>query len=306
MRGVTKRYGTLAALNDVTFSIGQGEAVGYLGPNGAGKTTTLKLFSGLTRPDSGAVNVAGFDILHERQKALTHIGVLVETPGVLPYLNGTDLLMHVAEVKGLPLNERISATNAAASSLGVKDQLRRTLGSLSTGLLRRVLLASAMVGNPTTLLLDEPTLGLDPAARADLRVTLKGLHEKGTTIFLTTHLIDDVEEVCGRAIFLREGHVAGDEPVSPVASHEGMVGAIVVKTLDPVKLSDVAGMLKPPAVAEPRSEREMVIRFQGGDAAQSEILRSLVDGGVRVVGVATLGPDLAARYMATVGREEAV
>jgi ABC-2 type transport system ATP-binding protein len=252
------------------------------------------------------VSVAGFDILHERQKALTRIGVLVETPGILPYLSGTDLLMHVAEVKGVPLNERMASVQAAASSLGVKDQLGRTLGSLSTGLLRRVLLASAMVGNPTTLLLDEPTLGLDPAARADLRVTLKGLHKKGTTIFLTTHLIDDVEEVCGRAIFLREGQVAGDEAVSPEITGDGATGAIVVKTLDQVNLADITGLIKPPSAAELRSEREVVIRFQGGDAAQSDILRALVTGGVRVLGVSPLGPDLAARYMATVGRQEAV
>jgi ABC-2 type transport system ATP-binding protein len=306
MRGVTKRYGTLAALSDVTFSIEQGEAVGYLGPNGSGKTTTLKLFSGLTRPDGGEVRVAGHDIRSARKMALSKIGVLVETPGILPYVSGMDLLNHVAEVKGVPLNERPSAVNGAASSLGVKDQLGRPLGSLSTGLLRRILLAAAMVGDPAILLLDEPTLGLDPAARADLRVTLRGLHEKGTTIFLTTHLIEDVEEVCGRVLFLRDGRIAGDEAVSPVGSHEGTGRAIIVKTVDPVDLAAATGLIGNTATAERRSERELVIRFPGGDAAQSDILRSLVTGGVRVVGVAPLGPDLAARYMTTVGREEAV
>ncbi len=210
---VSKRYGKRPALRDVTFRLGSGESVGYLGPNGAGKTTTLKLISGLCRPDSGSVLLLGRDPFRERSLALGALGALVETPGIPPYLHGRDLLEYVGRTKSLPRSERPGAVRRAAEGLGVADHLDLPFGSLSTGLSRRVLLAAALVGEPPALVLDEPTLGLDPVARADLRTVLRELVRQGTTLLLSTHLLEDVEEVCDRVLFLREGHLMGDEPV---------------------------------------------------------------------------------------------
>lgn len=301
---MTKRYGPTTALDHVTLSIAVGEAVGYLGPNGAGKTTTMKLLSGLTRPNSGEVSVAGHDVQRETRAALSSLGVLVETPGVLPYMHGRDLLLHVAEVKGIPLPERPLAARRASEELGVAGELDRPLGGLSTGLLRRVLLASALVGDPEILLLDEPTLGLDPAARADIRALLQGLNRRGKTLFLSTHIIEDVEEVCGRVVFLRDGKVAGDEPVRRESGTVSGERRVRVRMLSPAPPAEVTRLLAGRATVESRSEREIVLRFLGGDEAQSEVLGTLVTGGLRVVETQEVLPDLAARYMARVGREE--
>lgn len=305
LRGVSKSYGGVPALRNVDFSIEPGESVGYLGPNGAGKTTTLKLFSGLTRADSGEVLVAGFDLNASPRKALASIGVLVETPGILPYMKGRDLLRHVAEVKGVAREEFTGSIDRASAELGVTESMDKTMGSLSTGVLRRVLLAAALVGDPKILLLDEPTLGLDPAARADLRVTLKRLREAGRTIFLTTHIIEDVEEVCSRVLFLRSGQIVGDEEVSMAPSEVEGWRTVIVTLLEDARIKRVVDLVGNRGEVELRSPKELVIRFRGGDIEQSEIVGILATGGVRVLHVGSQRPDLEARYIELVGREQA-
>jgi ABC-2 type transport system ATP-binding protein len=306
--GVNKRYGEVKALSDVSFGLVEGEAVGYLGPNGAGKTTTLKLIAGLTRPDAGKVSVCGLDPVRERRKALSRVGVLVETPGILPYVTGEDFLRHIAEVRGLALKDRTPAMKKAAGELQVADILPRPLGTLSTGLLRRVLVASVLVGDPEILILDEPTLGLDPAARADLRTMLKGLSRQGRTILMSTHLLEDVEEVCGRVLFLRGGHLAGDERLSngSVAGARDSVRSVRVRVMDVVSPADLDRALSGKAEVEASADREFIMRFKGGDEEQSGLVRALVQGGVRVVQVEAVGTDLASLYMSKVGREESV
>ncbi|MCI4351679.1 MAG: ABC transporter ATP-binding protein, partial [Thermoplasmata archaeon] len=210
---VSKLYGDHVALREVRFSIRRGESVGYLGPNGAGKTTTLKLLAGLSRPTQGSVRVHGLDPHRERVRALQRLGALVETPGVPPYLTGADLLGYVARVKGIPKGDARAMVRRAAERMGVADHLDRPMGTLSTGLSRRMLLSATLVHDPEILLLDEPTLGLDPAARNDLRVVLRDLAHQGLTLLLSTHLLEDVQEVCDRVLFLRNGTLVGDEPV---------------------------------------------------------------------------------------------
>jgi ABC-2 type transport system ATP-binding protein len=307
LEGVSKRYGQVDALRSVTFEIPSGGAVGYLGPNGAGKSTTLKLLAGLTKADAGQVRVNGRDPSRERERALRSVGVLVETPGVLPYMRGDDLLSHIAEVKGLSGSDRSAGIERAARTVGAEDSLGRTLGSLSTGLLRRVLIAGALIGDPELLVLDEPTLGLDPAARADLRSTLHDLAKGGRTLFLSTHLLDDVSEVCQRVLFLREGHIVGDEPVdaSPAAGTSKRPRVLRVTTSADATSTQVGKALQGRAQVESRGPRELVVRFAGDEEVQSDLLRALIDAGVKVSRAELVGSDLAARYLAKVGREEA-
>ncbi|MDE1821134.1 MAG: ABC transporter ATP-binding protein [Euryarchaeota archaeon] len=305
---VSKDYGSLHALSEVTFSVRQGEAVGYLGPNGAGKTTTLKLLSGLTRPTSGTLRLDGVEPTKDRRRALSSVGVLVETPGVLPYVRGRDLLEHIAEVKGVPLNERGAAVLHATKTLDVAEPSERLLGSLSTGLLRRVLLAGALIGDPKVLVLDEPTMGLDPAARNDLRNILRGLKKEGRTIFLSTHLLEDVEEVCERVLFLRAGRLMGEAPVSPDGQAPSSVGprTLLVRTSDTTARERV-GRAAGPEVGIEESEpgTEFLLTFRGDERRQSELLRALIAGGVPVSRAQPVGSDLSSLYMQKVGREEA-
>jgi ABC-2 type transport system ATP-binding protein len=303
LESVGKRYGDRRALDGVSFTLHRGEAVGYLGPNGAGKTTTLRLLSGLARPTSGTVRVAGLDPAGDPVHALARLGVLVEGPGLLPYVHGRDLLDYVAEVKGIPRAERQAAVARASERLGVADQLDRPVGGLSTGLSRRLLLASALLGEPDLLLLDEPTLGLDPIARADLRALLCELRKDGPTLLLSTHLLEDVSAVCDRVLFLRDGQLRGDEPVR--AAPGGAGGRTLrLRFASPVDAARLEAVLPPGARVKELRGTEATVIGPGSDPAQAELLHRLVTAGLPVVALGAAGSDLERRYLELVGREE--
>jgi ABC-2 type transport system ATP-binding protein len=305
--GVGKRYGTRDVLRDVSFSIRSGEAVGYLGPNGAGKSTTLKIVAGVARPTRGSVRVQGLDPDREPTRALQRLGALLETPGVPPYLTGADLLEYVARVKGVPATERHRAARRSAESMAVVEHLGRPFGSLSTGLTRRMLLAAALVGDPETLLLDEPTLGLDPAARQDLRDVLRGLHRRGLTLLLSTHLLDDVSEVCERVLFLRNGALVGDEPVrlGEDGGPAGRVRLVRLRFGSPVLADSVTRAAGPSYEVSSDGTRDADVRFAGGDDQQQALLAAVVRAGLPLVSASTPESDLARRYLERVGREDA-
>ncbi|MGP8077700.1 MAG: ABC transporter ATP-binding protein [Thermoplasmata archaeon] len=305
--GVWKRYGDRDALRDVHFSLRSGEAVGYLGPNGAGKTTTLKLLAGLSRPTRGSVRVQGLDPDRDRTRALRRLGALVETPGVPPYLTGADLLEYVAGVKGVPSAERRAAARRGAEAMNVAEHLDRPFGSLSTGLARRMLLGAALVSDPEVLLLDEPTLGLDPAARNDLRGMLRTLSRRGLTLLLSTHLIEDVQEVCGRVLFLRNGVLVGDEPVhlEPDSGASGSRRVLRLRFGADVTAESVTRAVGPEIGITPDGPRQATVRFSGGDAEQGALLARVIRAGLPLVSASTPEPDLARRYLERVGREDA-
>ncbi|MCI4367468.1 MAG: ABC transporter ATP-binding protein [Thermoplasmata archaeon] len=307
LENATKRYGERTALSGVTFAIHPGEAVGYLGPNGAGKTTTLKLLSGLMRPDAGSIRVLGLDPVADGGRAMAKVGALVETPGLAPYLHGRDLLEYVAEVKGISARDRPGEVRRAAGEMGVSEHLDRGVGGLSTGLVRRLLLAGALVGNPELLLLDEPTLGLDPIARRDLRAILRRLNAEGTTVLLSTHLLDDVEEVCGRVLFLRDGRLVGDEPThrDPGKVPDSAPRRIRLRFVGPAAVERLTALLGPGEALEDPRGAEVTLVHSGGDVRQAELLAKILRADLALVSARPLGDTLTDRYLAAVGREEA-
>ena len=302
----TVSYGPRKALRDVTFTISSGEAVGYLGPNGAGKTTTLRLLSGLRRPDSGSVRLLGLDPARDHGSALRRVGVLVETPGLLPYVTARDLLSHVACVKHVGPSEEAGHLRDVAGELGLLDQLDAPIGTLSTGLARRLLLAVALVGDPEILLLDEPTLGLDPAARADLRRILRQLRRKGRTILLSTHLLDDVEEVCTRVLFVRDGQIVGDEPVElrPLDARGAPLQIVALTFAREVTVEELRSALGGDAEVDSVDSRQLRLRFSGEDARRAELIARVVRAGLPILAVSDAGATLGQRYLERVGRED--
>lgn len=307
LRDVTKRYGSRAALAGVSFEVRPGEAVGYLGPNGAGKSTTMRLLVGAARPDAGTVELCGVPPFEDRTRALARVGALVETPGTAPFLHARDLLWHAATVRDVPVAGRRGTIESLAERVGVKGQLDRPLGSLSTGLLRRVLIAVALVGDPAVLLLDEPTLGLDPAARRALRDLLRAERRSGRTILLSTHLLDDVEAVCDRVLFLRDGRLVGDERVDEGAGHRDRVHArrLAVRLLEPVAEDRLRAAVGAEVDAQALGDGEWFLDFTGDERSQAAIIDRLVAAGLGVVRASTPDSDLARRYLEVVGREEA-
>lgn len=305
--GVWKRYGERDVLRDLRFSLRAGESVGYLGPNGAGKSTTFKLLTGVSRPSRGSVRVHGFDPGRDRARALRRLGTLVESPGVAPFLTGDDLLDYVARVKGVSSLERAGAVRAAMEAVGVREHAQRPIGSLSTGLTRRMLLAAALVGDPEILLLDEPTLGLDPAARHDLRGLLRSLVKGGRTLLLSTHLLEDVEAVCDRVLFLRSGALVGDERVNVEAEPgSGRAGRTVRLTFaSPVTEDSIAAAAGTGGELHAEGACDWSVHFRGADSEQAALLAAIVRAGLPLLAASAAEPELARRYLEIVGREEA-
>ncbi|MFQ6672511.1 MAG: ABC transporter ATP-binding protein, partial [Candidatus Tectimicrobiota bacterium] len=217
---LTKFYGPVPAVQDVSFTVERGEVVGFLGPNGAGKTTTMRILTGFLAPTSGQVTVAGHDVAREPLKAKAHIGYLPERFPVYKEMTARAYLHFVAEVKGIPRAERAGRVEAALEQCGVTPEAHRLVGHLSKGFQQRLGLAQALVGEPEVLILDEPTVGLDPKQITEIRALIRELG-RDRTVILSTHILPEVAVTCQRVLIISEGRlVAADTPANLSARHD--------------------------------------------------------------------------------------
>ncbi len=202
-RGLTKRFGSRSAVEDVTFDVAAGEVFGFLGPNGAGKTTTVRMLSTLVRPTSGTAEVAGIALSEETGADLRRrIAVMTETPGLYLRLTVFDNLEYFAGLYGIPSTQTRGRITTALDAVGMAARSGERAGALSKGLRQRVSLARALLPDPRVLFLDEPTSGLDPVATMEVRELIDGLRERGVTVFLTTHRLEEAERLCDRIAIL--------------------------------------------------------------------------------------------------------
>ncbi|GAB3152073.1 ABC transporter ATP-binding protein [Micromonospora sonneratiae] len=208
--GLTKRYGTRVAVDGVGLTVHRGEVYGFLGPNGAGKTTTLRMLLGLTRPTSGTARVLGCRPGDPAATART--GALIEAPGFYPYLSGRNNLRVMARYQGLT----DTAADVALTRVGLGDRGGHAFRSYSLGMKQRLGVASALLGDPDLLVLDEPTNGLDPAGMADMRQLLVDLAGQGQTVLLSSHLLSEVQEVCDRVAVISQGRLITESTVADI------------------------------------------------------------------------------------------
>ena len=209
--GLTKRYRDRVAVENLTFSVPEGEILGFLGPNGAGKSTTMKILTGYLPASGGTVKVAGFDVFEEPYEVKRRIGYLPETPPLYPEMTVRGYLKFVASIKGVRRGQMAAELERVAHATGVAEVMDRLIQNLSKGFRQRVGIAQALLGNPPVLILDEPTEGLDPSQRAEMRQLIKGLAGQHTVI-LSTHLLSEVTVTCERVLIINQGRmVAFDE-----------------------------------------------------------------------------------------------
>ena len=213
---VKKYYGHFEALGGVDFSVASGEIVGLLGHNGAGKTTTLKILTGYLEADTGAVSVDGLDIVKERQRAQARIGYLAENAPMYPELLVQDYLGMMAEARGIYGAKALEAIAKAVKATDLGDKLTSAIATLSKGYRQRVGLAQAILHEPSLLVLDEPTVGLDPQQLRDIRALIQRL-AASTTIIFSTHILSEVEALCDRAIIMARGRVRADARLADLA-----------------------------------------------------------------------------------------
>ena len=213
VRSLAKRFGDVVALQDVSFEVARGEIVGFLGPNGAGKTTTLRILSTYLTPDAGTATVGGHDSAHEPMAVRRKLGYLPEHPPL--YLDHTvrEYLGFCAALRGVPRRRRAAAVDGAVARCGLTEVRDRLLGNLSKGFRQRAGLAQALVHGPEVLILDEPTVGLDPQQIREIRELIRALAGEHT-VLLSTHILPEVAAVCGRVVIVHRGRVVADAPVT--------------------------------------------------------------------------------------------
>ena len=245
--GLTRRYGSVLAVSDLSFSIKEGEIVGFLGPNGAGKTTTMNMLTGCLRPSAGTIMLGGFDIDTDAAEARKKIGYLPETPPLYPDMTVAEYLDFVYRLKQckLPQEEHI---RQVCTMVGLTDVYGRIIRNLSKGYRQRVGLAQALIGNPDILILDEPTVGLDPKQIIEIRETIRSLGQNHTVI-LSSHILPEVQAVCDRILVIHHGKIVADGTSAELS--ERMEGA---EQLDMTIEGEPAGVLRTlravPGVAE--------------------------------------------------------
>ena len=215
--GLSKFYGDFAAARDVTFRVNQGEVAAFLGPNGAGKSTTMKMLTGYLSPSTGSARIAGHDMAGDRLAGSRHLGYLPENGPLYPDMTPRSLLKFFAEARGLTGSRQRERIDQVVALCHLETVIGKPIGKLSKGFRQRVGMAQVLLHEPDVLILDEPTAGLDPNQIRDVRDMIRKLGES-KTILLSTHILQEVEAMCDRVIFINEGRLVYDGPAAQITA----------------------------------------------------------------------------------------
>lgn len=212
-RGLTRRYGPATAVSNLSLTLRQGEILGLLGPNGAGKSTTMKMLTGNLAPSDGDVRIKGISLRDDAKAAKQNLGYLPEVPPVYPELTVDEYLAYAAGLHGIPSKQRASAVASAKKDCGLTHMSHRLIGNLSKGYQQRVGLAQAIIHRPPVIVLDEPTVGLDPIQILEIRDLIRELG-KAHSVILSSHILPEVQSVCSRVMIIARGKLVYNEPVA--------------------------------------------------------------------------------------------
>lgn len=278
-RRLSKMFGSVSAVDRISFEVGRGEVVGLLGPNGAGKTTTMRLLTTYLPPTSGRASLRGHDVLDEPLEARRVVGYLPENAPIYGEMRVREYLNFRARLKDVPRSERRSAIAGAVSRCGLSDVQNRVLGHLSRGYRQRVGLADAIVHDPPILILDEPTAGLDPIQVREVRALIRELGER-RAVLLSTHIMSEVEAVCGRVIIIAGGRVALDDRLENLR----VDNVLTVEARGPIDgvrkiLSATPGVASVRTLGEVDGAASFELRLAPGADPREEVASRLVAGG---------------------------
>src|SRR6058998_2288521 len=215
---LSKRYGSFPALSNLNLRIEGSKCVGFLGPNGAGKTTTLKIFTDMIRASEGRAMINGIEVHPNKKKALESAGALIESPEIYPSLTPREALSMVAELRGLPKGERRKTIEDAVAEVKMDEWLDKKVGKFSKGMKQRINIAAALLSDPEVVLLDEPTTGLDPRGMAEVRDIVKSLKKRNRLIFMSSHLLNEVTDICDEVAMIDHGKLLVYDTLSNVTS----------------------------------------------------------------------------------------
>ncbi len=300
---LTKRYGPVEAVKGASFSVFRGEIFGFLGPNGAGKTTTINMLTGLSRPDRGSIRYFDKDYTHSIKKAQHLMGIVPDESNLYPELTGFENLSFCAALYGLERRDREQRARELLESFGLSDASDRRFGAYSRGMKRRLTIAAGIIHQPRILFLDEPTTGIDVANARHIRRLISGLRASGTTVFLTTHYIEEAERLCDRVAFIVDGRIVRLDTTAGLL--DGMQGQHIIE----LSLSSPLGEL-PHGMREEFAGVEFELSSQNTLRAVTEaplplapLIRSLEERGITVTEARAVRPSLEDAFVRITGIE---
>ena len=304
---LSKKYGTHPAIEDLSFTVGDGQIFGLLGPNGAGKSTIMNILTGYLAPTSGEVKVAGFSLPEQAQQAKACVGYLPEQPPLYPEMTVQEYLTFAAELKGVKKAERKEQVCRAARRTGLEAVLPRLIRSLSKGYRQRVGIAQALLGAPQLIILDEPTVGLDPAQVIEIRRLIRELG-KSHTVILSSHILSEVQAVCSQVLILSKGHLVAvgapeqlAEKLNPGSRLRATAlggGKTVLKTV-----GSIPGIRK--VEIESEADGQVTFTAESADASdrRAEVSRALSQAGCTVLALAAENRTLEEVFLALTENE---
>lgn len=283
VENLTKRYPNKVAIDNVSFTLEKGEILGFLGPNGAGKTTTMRCITGYMPSTSGTVKVDGFDVFEQPLEVRRRIGYLPENPPLYPEMTVEGYLRFVAKIKGVPKARLKDEVESAMSRVSIAEVRERIISKLSKGFKQRVGLAQALLNDPKVLVLDEPTIGLDPKQILEVRELIKGLAGNHTVI-LSTHILPEVEQTCSRVIIIAKGKIVAEGSPSNLTNQLKGAEQITVEaegTFEAIRgrLNGLAGVMDVRQTSVSDGRVRFVVESQLNTDIRREVARSIVEGG---------------------------
>ncbi|MDR6226377.1 ABC transporter ATP-binding protein [Desmospora profundinema] len=286
VRGLSKTIGKRKIVQDVAFDVWEGEIFGFLGPNGAGKTTTIRMLVGLIRPTGGTVTIEGHDLTRHFTQAISQVGAIVENPEMYPYLTGRENLEHFARMEGQIPTERIEEV---VQLVELRDRIDEPVKTYSLGMRQRLGIAQALLRRPRLLILDEPTNGLDPSGIREMRRFIQRLaKEQGISVFISSHILHEVQLLCDRVAIISKGKVVRTGPVSQLLEGESPVEWRVHPTEKGVEI-----FRSLPAVTALESLSDSgVIRTHLPEDSIADVNRALLEAGVQVTEIRRKHPTL--------------
>ncbi|GAA2266190.1 linearmycin resistance ATP-binding protein LnrL [Nonomuraea roseoviolacea subsp. roseoviolacea] len=300
-RGLSKRYGDVVAVEDVGFAIAPGQAYGLLGPNGAGKTTTISMLVGLLRPDSGTVLVGGVDLAADPTRAKAKIGYVPQEIALYPELTGRENLRFFGRLFGLPRRRLAARIDEVLDLIGLTDRADTKLGTYSGGMKRRINIGAALLHRPEVLILDEPTVGVDPQSRKAILDGVERLVEEGMALLYTSHYMEEIERVCERAAIIDHGRIIADGTRRELVSLVGTADKVELVLDGDVetafaKLRAVEGV-----VEAARTGASSVRLIAEGGRYLLPALITAVEGSATVTATQVIEPDLEATFLHLTG-----
>jgi len=303
VEGLTKRFGDVTAVESVTFAVPKGELFGFLGPNGAGKTTTINMLTGLARPDAGSIRIAGIDCSRNPKASQHLIGVVPDESNLYPELTGFGNLCFCAALHGMRKEPREVRARELLKTFSLETAAARKFSAYSKGMKRKLTIAAGIIHRPRILFLDEPTTGIDVASARQIRQLIADLHRDGTTIFLTTHYIEEAERLCDRIAFIVSGQIVRIDSVQNLVqpAHEKQRMQIAFSKAVP-NLHEKITAAFPMLACEVQAED--LIRIEADEPIRvGPLVRFLESQGVEVLEAKRLRPSLEDVFVRITGIE---